>query len=131
MSHILSIDKETEDNSHFRKVVFTGAMTQLVVMNIPVGGEIGEETHAHVEQALFIRSGSARVMFDGVEQSAVAGDVVMVTPGTRHNIINAGLEPLTICTLYAPPNHIDGRIHKTKAEADADTEDEAFGKAVL
>lgn len=130
MSHILNIDNETEHNPHFRKVVFTGEKTQLVVMNIPAGGEIGEETHAHVEQALFIRSGSARVVLDGKEQSAAAGDAVIVTPGTRHNIINAGTDPLIIFTLYAPPNHIDGRIHKTKADADADTADEAFGEAV-
>jgi mannose-6-phosphate isomerase-like protein (cupin superfamily) len=69
-------------------------------------------------------------VLNGEESAVVAGDVVVVTPGTEHNIINDGDEPLKVYTIYAPPNHIDGRIHATKADADADTEDEAFGHAV-
>jgi mannose-6-phosphate isomerase-like protein (cupin superfamily) len=99
-------------------------------MHIPPGGEIGEETHAHVEQTLFFLSGSGKVILDGAESDISAGDVVVVTPGTRHNFLNTGTEPLKVYTIYAPPNHIDGRVHATKADADADTEDEAFGGLV-
>ena len=95
-------------------------------MNIPVGGEIGEETHPHTEQTLFFMSGKAKVILDGKENEIGAGDVVVVTPGTKHNFINTGGESLMVYTIYAPANHIDGRIHKTKKDADADFEDEHF-----
>ena len=94
------------------------------------GGEIGKEKHAHVEQTLFILSGEAKATLDGVETAVGAGDVVVVTPGVKHNIVNTGVEPLLIYTIYAPANHIDGRIHATKEEADADTADEKFGESV-
>lgn len=130
MSYITNIINETVENTNFRKVLFTGEHSQLVVMNIPVGGEIGEETHRHVDQTLFFLSGSGKVILDGKENSIGAGDVVVVTPGTKHNFINTGTEPLKVYTVYGPPNHIDGRIHTTKADADRDDEDEAFGEAV-
>ncbi len=130
MSYITNITKETEENTNFRKVLFTGQRSQLVVMNIPVDGEIGEEMHTNVEQSLFFMQGKAKAILDGNETRVGEGDVVVVTPGTRHNIVNVGTEPLLIYTVYAPANHIDGRIHKTKAEADADVEDEGFGKNV-
>lgn len=130
MSIIIPIAKETEANSNFRKVISTGEKTQLVVMNIPVGEEIGQEMHAHVEQILFIHRGSARVMLDSTEQTVGAGDAIIVSPGTKHNVLNVGTEPLLIYTLYAPANHIDGRIHHTKTDADADIEDEEFGESV-
>jgi mannose-6-phosphate isomerase-like protein (cupin superfamily) len=130
MSYITNIIKKTEENTNFREVLFTGEKSQLVVMNIPIGGEIGEEMHSHVEQTLFFKQGSAKVILDGKETEVGVGDVVVVTPQTRHNIVNVGTEPLMIYTVYAPVNHIDGRIHKTKADADADVEDEDFGKEV-
>lgn len=128
MSYITNIVKKTEENTNFRTVLFTGEKSQLVVMNIPIGGEIGEEMHSHVEQTLFFRQGNAKVILDGKETEVGVGDVVVVTPQTRHNIVNVGTEPLMIYTVYAPANHIDGRMHKTKADADADVEDESFGK---
>ncbi len=130
MSYHTNIISDTSTNENFRRVLFTGARSQLVVMHIPPGGEIGEETHAHVEQTLFFLSGSGKVILDGAESDISAGDVVVVTPGTRHNFLNTGTEPLKVYTIYAPPNHIDGRVHATKADADADTEDEAFGGLV-
>ena len=126
MSYITNIIKETEVNENFRTVLFTGAKSQLVVMAIPPGGEIGEETHQHVEQTLFFLNGTGIALINGVENSINAGTVVVVSPGTRHNFLNTGTEPLKVYTVYAPPNHIDGRIHKTKTEADADIEDENF-----
>ena len=70
-------------------------------------------------------------ILDGVETNVGPGDVVMVSPGVRHNFINLGTEPLIISTVYVPPNHIDGRIHKTKEDAVSDVEDEAFGESAV
>lgn len=130
MSYSTNIIKDTTDNTNFRHVLFTGEKTQLVVMDIPPGGEVGEEIHEHVEQILFFLSGSGEAVLEGMKQNVGMGDVVVVTPGTKHNFINTGNESLKIYTVYAPPNHIDGRIHLTKADADADVEDEAFGEKV-
>lgn len=130
MSYITNIFKQTEENSNFRKVLFTGGKSQLVVMDIPVGGEIGEEKHDHVEQTLFFMSGTGKAILNGEESVVNSGDVVVVTPGTEHNFMNTGNEPLKVYTIYAPANHIDGRIHKTKTDADNDEEDEAFGHKV-
>lgn len=129
MSYQTNITIETDANDHFRKVLFTGKKSQLVVMNIPPGGEIGEETHDHVEQTLYFQSGNGMAILNNAESAVGAGDVLVVTPGTKHNIKNTGTDPLKIATVYAPPNHIDGRVHHTKADADADAEDEEFGHA--
>ncbi|WKZ29103.1 MAG: cupin domain-containing protein [Patescibacteria group bacterium] len=130
MSAILHGIQETQENENFRKVLFTGKKSQLVAMSIPAGGEIGEETHDHVEQTLYFHAGEGEAVLDGQASPIRAGDVLVVTPGTRHNVRNTGSAPLKIATVYAPPNHIDGRIHATKADADADAEDEAFGHHV-
>ena len=99
-------------------------------MDIPPGGEVGEEIHDNVEQSLFFMSGTGKAVLDDQESEIGEGDVVVVTPGTKHNFINTGSDSLKIYTLYAPANHIDERIHKTKADADADAEDEEFGHHV-
>lgn len=130
MSYRSSIIREIEENSFFRKVVFTGQKTQLVVMTIPPGGEIGEETHTYVEQTFFFHEGTGTVQLDGETYPVVAGDVVVITPGTKHNFINTGSSPVKLYTVYAPPNHLDGTVHHTKEDADADTRDEAFGHDV-
>ncbi len=130
MSYQTDIFKETKKNAYFRKVLFTGKKTQLVVMDIKPGGDIGEETHKHVEQILFFLSGKGKVVLNGKAKPVKAGEVVVVTPGTKHNFINTGPKSLKIYTIYSPPNHIDGIIHKTKKAAEADTADEAFGSKV-
>lgn len=130
MSFQVNIIMETEKNNNFRTVLFTGQKSQLVVMSVPPGGEIGEEVHQHVEQSLFFLSGNGKAMLNGKESKISAGDVVVVTPGTKHNFINTGTENLKVYTVYAPPNHIDGRVHKTKSDADADDADEEFGNKV-
>ena len=129
MSYNTNIIKQTEENENFRQVMFTGAKSQLVVMSIPPGGEVGKESHKYTEQTLFFLSGTGEGEFDGVKFPIVPGDVAVVVPGTEHNFWNTGTEDLKIYTVYAPPNHIDGRIHQTKAEADADLEDEAIGES--
>ncbi|CAN5924898.1 hypothetical protein BH11MYX4_BH11MYX4_51190 [soil metagenome] len=117
-------------NEAYRRVLFTGARSQLVVMSIPPGGEIGLETHAHVEQLIFIASGQGKAVVNGVETPLTVGDVVVATPRSRHNVVNTGSMPLQIYTVYAPANHIDGRVQPTKKDAEADGADDAFGAAV-
>lgn len=128
MSYHTNIVKDTQENENFRRVLFTGKQSQLVVMSIPPGGEVGEETHKYTEQTLFFLSGKGEGMLDDKKFPIVPGDVVVVVPGTKHNFWNTGAQDLKIYTVYAPPNHIDGRVHKTKADADADIADEAIGE---
>ena len=130
MSYVANIADQTQANGFFRQVLFTGKKSQLVVMDIPPGGEIGMETHDNVEQTLFFLSGRGEAILDGKKHPIGGGSVVVVTPGTKHNFVNTGKEALKVYTLYAPPNHIDGRVHKTKADADADDADEEFGHKV-
>lgn len=127
MSYHANILKETEGNENFRRVLFTGMKSQVVVMCIPPGGEIGTETHVHTEQTLFFLAGAGEAILNGTTSPIAHGDVLVVSPGIEHNIRNTGTSDLKLYTVYAPPNHIDGRIHHTKAEADADAEDEAVG----
>lgn len=129
MAYQTNITAAASRNTHFRAVLHTGSKSQLVVMNIPSGEDIGEETHAHVEQILYVQSGTGKAVLDGIETLVGPGDVVVVPPGTRHNFINAGPDPLLVATVYVPPNHIDGTVHKTKADAMRDEEDEAFGES--
>lgn len=115
------IEKITEQNNYFRQVLFTGKHTQLVVMCLQKGEEIGNEVHANVDQFFRIEAGEAKFIFNGSEEHLVsAGDAVVVPAGTYHNVINnSKTEQLKLYTLYSPPNHPDGTIHKTKAEAEA------------
>jgi len=129
MSYHGDIIKQTRENTNFRRVVFTGAKSQLVVMSIPPGGEVGEETHKYTEQTLFFLSGTGEGLLNDEKFPVGPGDVVVVVPGTKHNFRNTGTEDLKIYTVYAPPNHIDGRVHRTKADADADAADEAVGES--
>jgi mannose-6-phosphate isomerase-like protein (cupin superfamily) len=115
------IEKLTEKNGYFRQVLYTGKYAQLVVMNLLPGEEIGNEVHGTVDQFFRIEEGEAKFIFNGTEEHLVHdGDAVIVPAGTFHNVINASSkEPLKLYTLYSPPNHPDGTIHKTKAEAEA------------
>lgn len=129
MSYFGHLEREARENNYFRKVLFTGDKSQLVVMDIKPGEDVGEETHQNVEQVLFFVSGQGKAVLNGQEREVSAGDVVVVSPGTRHNFLNTGNDSLKIYTVYAPPNHIDGRVHQSKADAEADVEDEEFGHA--
>src|SRR3989344_2535334 len=122
-----NIEKETLENDNFRKVVFTGEKSQLVLMSIEVGGEIGKETHPNVDQFFRIEFGKGKAYLGGEEVDIEDNFAVIVPAGMEHNIINTGTTPLKLYTIYSPANHIDDRIHKTKEEADLDTEDEEFG----
>ncbi len=130
MSYHTNIINDTKENTNFRQVLFTGKNTQLVVMSIPPGGEVGAETHKYTEQTLFFLSGNGEGELDGKKFPVGPGDTVVVVPGTEHNFLNTGTKDLKIYTVYAPPNHIDGRVHKTKADSDRDAADEAVGETL-
>ena len=105
-------------NDAFRRVIETGEHEQVVVMTIPVGGEIGEEVHATTDQVLLFVEGEAEVVLDGHSTRAGPGDLVFVRAGTRHNFLNGGDTVLSLITVYAPPEHAPGTVHETKADAD-------------
>jgi mannose-6-phosphate isomerase-like protein (cupin superfamily) len=107
-----------EQSADFRRVLFTGEHTQLVIMTIPPGGEIGEEVHDENDQILSFVSGVGRAVVSGKERKIKAGDVVAVPAGLKHNFINEGPNPLVLYTVYGPPDHSEGAVHKTKEEAD-------------
>ena len=115
------IEGLTLKNSFFRQVLFTGKHTQLVVMCLQPGEEIGNEVHHTVDQFFRIEEGEAKFIYNGTEEHiAAASDAVIVPAGTFHNVINTSKTgALRLYTLYSPPNHPDGTIHKTKAEAEA------------
>jgi len=121
MEYVGPIEKQTLENTFFRQVLFTGRHAQLVVMCLQPGEEIGNEVHADVDQFFRLEQGTARFVFNGkVEHLVGDGDAVVVPAGTFHNVINASqTEQLKLYTVYSPPNHPPGTVHKTKAEADA------------
>lgn len=119
--YVGSIEKATLKNKNFRKVLFTGRRSQLVVMSLLPREEIGEEVHKNVDQFFRVEAGKARFILKGKEKHLVGdGDAVVVPAGTRHNVINvSATKSLKLYTIYSPPNHPDGTVHKTKAEAEA------------
>jgi mannose-6-phosphate isomerase-like protein (cupin superfamily) len=118
MNHIGRINQKAIDNEFYRNVLATGPHLQVVIMSIPEGGEIGEETHPDNDQVLYLVEGRGQVILNGAAEPFGKGDVVLVPAGTKHNFTASEGEPLKIITVYAPPHHPDGLIHKTKAEAD-------------
>jgi mannose-6-phosphate isomerase-like protein (cupin superfamily) len=119
--YIGPIEKATLENNYFRQVLFTGKYAQLVVMCLQPGEEIGNEVHPNVDQFFRIEQGKARFVFNGEEEHLVGdGEAVVVPAGTYHNVINiSAAGPLRLYTIYTPPQHPDGTVHKTKAEAEA------------
>ncbi|HEY4692762.1 MAG TPA: cupin domain-containing protein [Bellilinea sp.] len=114
------IEKETLENEYFRKVLHTGPHSQLVVMTLKPGEEIGVETHSTNDQFFRIEAGTGKAVMAGEDFPLKDGMVVVVPAGTEHNIINTSkTESLKLYTIYSPAQHPDGTIHKTKAEADA------------
>ncbi|KGB75067.1 mannose-6-phosphate isomerase [Cryptococcus deuterogattii 99/473] len=105
------------EHSDFRTVMWTGESSQLVLMTIPVGGEIGEEIH-HVDQHLVFTSGTAKAIVGGEEKEIKAGDLVIVPQGTKHNFINTGPTSLCLFTVYAPAEHAETTVNRTKEEGD-------------
>ena len=108
-------------NSDFRRVLYTAKNIQLVVMALKPKEEIGAEIHK-LDQFFRVEEGTGEAVLDGVRTAIKAGFAVVVPAGTKHNIINTGNAPLKLYTLYAPPNHRDGVVHHTRADAEADNE---------
>jgi len=113
--YITHIEQATKENTDYRRVVYTAKHSQLVLMSIAPGGEIGEEVH-HLDQFFRFEEGQGKVVIDGVEHDVKDGDAVIVPEGARHNVINDGLIELKLYTLYSPPNHKDGVTQATKAD---------------
>ncbi|WP_091348543.1 cupin domain-containing protein [Micromonospora rhizosphaerae] len=118
MEHF-TIATVAERSPDFRRVLWTGEYTQLVIMTIPPGGEIGEEVHEDVDQILTFVSGTGEARVAGEKKEVVAGDLVVVPAGTKHNFVNTGPNPLVLYTVYGPPEHADQVVHRTKEEAEA------------
>lgn len=123
---IFNIDRETITNENFRHVIHTGPHSQVVLMSLLPKEEIGMEVH-HVDQFLRIESGTGRAVINHEEHSIKEGTGIFVPAGAHHNVINTGDTKMKLYTIYSPANHIAGRIHKTKADAEADDADEEFG----
>lgn len=117
--YVGSIEKATLNNSFFRQVLFTGKHSQLVVMCLQPGEDIDEEVHEAVDQFFRLEEGEAKFVLNRKEEHIVGnGDAVVVPAGTRHNVINtSSTKALRLYTLYSPPNHPAGTVHKTKADA--------------
>ena len=113
-----NIEEKTLNNSYFRQVLFTGAHAQLVVMSLLPGEDIGMEVHSNVDQFFRFESGEGKVIINGEESLVKDGFAVIVPAGAEHNIINVSVDrALKLYTLYSPPNHPEGTVHKTKSEA--------------
>jgi mannose-6-phosphate isomerase-like protein (cupin superfamily) len=125
--YVANIEKASLENETFRTVLYTDKNSQLVLMSLLAEEEIGEEIH-DVDQFLRVEKGEGKAVLDGVSHDISDGFVVIVPAGTKHNIINTGSSAMKLYTLYMPPHHRDGVVHKTKAEAEADTTDEFDGK---
>jgi mannose-6-phosphate isomerase-like protein (cupin superfamily) len=115
------IESQTLKNTDFRRVLFTGTHAQLVVMSLQPGEEIGDEVHPNVDQFFRIEQGEAKFVINEKEEHVVRdADAILVPAGTSHNVINVSkTKPLKLYTIYSPPNHPDGTVHRTKHDAEA------------
>ncbi len=119
---VKDIEELTEANTDFRRVVYTGKHLQLVLMALKPGEEIGEEVHADRDQFFRVEKGKGEVAIDGNRTLIKSDEAILVPAGARHNVINTGDKPLLLYTLYGPPEHKDGIVRATKAEAEASEE---------
>ncbi len=122
--YITNIEKATLENTDYRRVLYTSKSSQLVLMNIKPGDEIGEEVH-DLDQFIRIEQGSAQVILDDVSHDVQDDDAIVIPQGTNHNVINTGDIDLKLYSVYSPPEHKDGTVHKTKAD---DKEEHFDGK---
>jgi mannose-6-phosphate isomerase-like protein (cupin superfamily) len=124
--YISNIEQDTQANGNFRKVLYTGKHSQLVVMSLLPGEEIGAEVH-NVDQFLRIEHGEGVAILDGVEYQVGDDWAIVVPAGANHNVINKGSEPMKLYTIYSPAEHKKDTVHSTKTEAEADTADHFDG----
>jgi mannose-6-phosphate isomerase-like protein (cupin superfamily) len=116
----VDIERETLDNRDFRRVLYTAPHSQLVVMTLQPGEEIGEETHAEHDQFIRVEAGQGEAILGGERHALADGSAVVIPAGTRHNVVNtSSTEPLRLYTIYTPPEHPEGTINRTKQDAEA------------
>ncbi|MDO8505751.1 MAG: cupin domain-containing protein [bacterium] len=125
--YVTNIEKLSLENDNFRKVLYTDKKSQLVLMSLLSGEEIGEEVH-DVDQFLRVERGIGTAILSDISHDIANSSVIIVPAGTKHNVINTGSEAMKLYTLYMPPHHRDGVIHKTKVDGEADSTDEFDGK---
>lgn len=112
---IVNLEEETIRNTDYRRVLYTAKNSQLVLMSIKPGGEIGEEVHK-LDQFIRFEAGKAQVILDGVKHNVEAEYAVVIPAGTKHNVINVGDVDLKLYSIYSPPEHKDKTVHKTKED---------------
>lgn len=125
--YVTNIEKAAQENNNFRKVLYTARYSQLVLMSLKPGEEIGEEVH-DLDQFIRVEAGSGKAVLDGVEHSIGNGSAIVIPAGTLHNVINGTKEAMKLYTIYSPPEHRDGVVHQTKEDALADQGDHFNGK---
>ncbi len=119
IGYVTNIERDTLENNNFRKVLYTSGNMQLVVMSLKAGEEIGLETHPEHDQFIRVDKGDAKAILNGEQSALTDGSCVIIPAGVEHNIVNTGDGDLKLYTIYSPPEHPDGTIHATKADADA------------
>ncbi|MDD2227691.1 MAG: cupin domain-containing protein [Clostridia bacterium] len=123
---VVNIERATIQNNNFRTTLWTGEHLQLTLMHIPVGGEIGLERHATVDQFLSLESGNGLIIMGqspemlNYQANVSKGYAIFVPAGTYHNLVNKGNIPIKLYSIYAPPEHPHGTVHRTKEESDAE-----------
>jgi len=125
--YITNIEKETMENNNFRAVLYTGKHSQLVVMSLRPGEDIGEEVHA-ADQFIRIEKGEGKAVLDGVEHDVSDGSALVILAGMRHNIINGASGSMKLYTIYSPPEHLKETVHPTKQDGLADEKDHFDGR---
>lgn len=119
VGYVTNIEQATLENEDYRRVLFTGSHTQLVLMTLRPGEEIGLETHEEHDQFIRVEAGNGKVTLNDEEHDLSDGVSVVIPAGTRHNVVNTSREPLRLYTLYSPPEHPDGTVHRSKADEPA------------
>lgn len=119
--YVINIEKATEENNNFRKVLYTAKNSQLVLMSLKPGEEIGEEVHT-LDQFIRVEEGEGKAILDGVEHRIEDGSAIVIPAGTRHDVINDSDGEMKLYTVYSPPEHRDGVIHPNKTDAVANEE---------
>jgi mannose-6-phosphate isomerase-like protein (cupin superfamily) len=124
--YVDNIEQATVENEDFRRVLYTGKNMQLVLMTLPPGCDIGSEVHEDRDQFFRIEEGSGEIHIDGKVNPVEDDFAVIVPAGARHNVVNNGDKPLRLYTLYAPPEHRDGTVHKDKEQAERDHDNDEW-----
>lgn len=118
---VINIEKASEENNNFRQVLYTAPNSQLVVMSLEPGQDIGEETH-ELDQFIRVEKGNGKAILNDVEYEISEGFAIVIPSGTKHNILNSHDSEMKLYTIYSPPNHRDGVVHERKEEAGNDEE---------